>query len=66
MVYTLSYKGPLASIQLQMAMEELGPTFVKSGKISLCVRRSFESTAELAKLKSDADPMPFRIVTQNP
>lgn len=50
--------------KLRMAMEELGPTFVKVGQI-LSMRSEIlpeEYCAELAKLKSDADPMPFQIV----
>lgn len=50
--------------KLRMALEELGPTFVKVGQI-LSMRSeilSEEYCNELAKLKSDADPMPFNLV----
>lgn len=53
-------------VKLRKAMEELGPTFVKVGQI-LSMRSEIlpeDYCSELAKLKSDADPMPFALVEQ--
>lgn len=54
----------LTPVKLRMMLEALGPTFVKVGQI-LSMRSEILPQAfcnELAKLRADADPMPYRTV----
>ena len=54
----------LTPVKMRLMLEALGPTFVKAGQI-LSMRSEMLPASfcdELAKLRADADPMPYRVV----
>ena len=54
----------LTPVKFRRMLEELGPTFVKAGQI-LSMRSEIlpeQFCTELAKLRSDVDPMPYETV----
>lgn len=56
----------LAPVKMRLMLEALGPTFVKVGQI-LSMRSEILPQAfcdELAKLRADADPMPYQTVLE--
>ena len=54
----------LTPVKMHLMFEALGPTFVKAGQI-LSMRSEMLPSSfcdELAKLRADADPMPYQVV----
>ena len=61
-----AFKGELTPEKVRRLLEALGPSFVKIGQI-LSMRSEIlpqRYCDELSKLRTDAEPMPFEVVTQ--